>query len=187
MLFKGLFYIAIKDVDTSDVEDLMQEFHEKISQICSKSQDNFILKMYDGKVEIAAMAPYNRSEYYTESLSELAATVTERIKVCYDSGFTFLRDLKLIIAQIAAKDWTSIDSKRVAVAVDMLRRNLTSAVHTGCLSVTNTNEELRVLDNFDTREEVPDFPVVVGDSSWNIRDTGLYLSPCTESETPVTI
>ncbi|GLJ34377.1 hypothetical protein SUGI_0691170 [Cryptomeria japonica] len=186
-LFKGLFYIAIKDVNTSDVEDLMQEFHQKIYQICSKSQENFILKMYDGKIEIAAMAPHNRSEYYRESLSALASTVTERIDFCYDSGFTFLRDLKLIIAQIAAKDWTSIDSKRVAVTVDNLRRNLMSAVHTGCLSVTNTNEELRVLDNFDTHEEVPDFPVVVGDSSWNIRDSGLYLSPCTESETSVTL
>ncbi|KAH9291719.1 hypothetical protein KI387_043088 [Taxus chinensis] len=49
-LFKGLFYIAIKDVDTSDIEDLMQEFNEKISQICTKSQENFIIKMYDGKV-----------------------------------------------------------------------------------------------------------------------------------------
>ncbi|GLJ34389.1 hypothetical protein SUGI_0691410 [Cryptomeria japonica] len=186
-LFKGLFYIAIKDVDTSDVEDLMQEFHQKISQICSKSQENFILKMYDGKVEIAAMAPYNRSEYYRESLSELAETVAERIDSCYASGITFMRDLKLIIAQIAAKDWTSIDSKRVAVTVDILRRNLMSAVHVGCLSVTNANEELRVLDNFDTQEEVLDFPVVVGDSSWNIRDSGLYLSPCTESETPLTI
>ncbi|KAH9289251.1 hypothetical protein KI387_033368 [Taxus chinensis] len=37
--------------------------------------ENFILKMYDGKFEIAAMAPYNRSEYYHESLSDLAETV----------------------------------------------------------------------------------------------------------------
>lgn len=186
-LFKGLFYIAIKDVDTSDVDDLMQEFNQKISQICSKSQENFIFKMYDGKIEIAAMAPYNRSEYYRQSLSELAETVTEITDSCYDSGFIFMRDLKLIIAQIAAKDWTDIDSKRIAVTVDILRKNLMSAVHLGCFSPTNTNEELRVLDNFDTQEEVSDFPVVVGDSSWNIKDSGLCLSPCTLSENPVTI
>ncbi|GLJ30452.1 hypothetical protein SUGI_0602760 [Cryptomeria japonica] len=144
--------------------------------------NNFILKMYDGKVEIFAMAPYNRSEYYRESLSELAEAVAERIDSCYDSGFTFMRDLKLIIAQIAAKDWTDTDSKRVAVTVDILRRNLTSTVHMGCLSVIDTNEELRVLDNFNTQEGVLDFPVDVGDSSWNIKDSGLYLTPCTESE-----
>ncbi|GLJ58290.1 hypothetical protein SUGI_1429010 [Cryptomeria japonica] len=127
--------------------------------------------MYDGKVEIAAMAPYNRSEYYRESLSELAEAVTERIDSCYYSGFTFMRALKLIIAQIAAKDWTDIDSKRVAMTVDILRRNLTSAVHMGCLSVTDTNEELRVLDNFNTQEGVPDFPVAVGESSISSNTT----------------
>ncbi|KAH9289235.1 hypothetical protein KI387_033352, partial [Taxus chinensis] len=185
-LFKGLFYIAIKDVDTSDVEDLIQEFNDKISQICSKSQDNFILKMYGGKVEIAAMAPYNRSDYYRESLRELAETVEDRIDSCYDNGSTFLRDLKLIIAQIAAKDWTSIDSKRVAVIVDILRRNLMCGVHMGCLSA-NANEELQVFVNFDTQEEIPDFPVVVEDLSCDIKDSGLYLTPTNDSSISVTI
>ncbi|KAH9318538.1 hypothetical protein KI387_020307, partial [Taxus chinensis] len=96
--------------------------------------------MYDGRVKIAAMAPYNRSEYYKESLRELTETTEDKIYSWYDNGSTFLRDLKLIIAQIAAKDWTSIDSKRVAMIVYILRRNLMSGVHTGCLSV-NANEE----------------------------------------------
>ncbi|XP_057826276.2 uncharacterized protein LOC131038027 [Cryptomeria japonica] len=186
-LFKGLFYIAIKDVDTSDVEDLIQEFYEKISQICRKSQENFILKMYGGKVEIAAMAPYNRSEYYKESLRELAETVEERVDFCYDYGFTFLRDLKLIIAQIVTKDSASTDSKRVAATVDILRRNLIPAVHMGCLSVKSENEKLQKLENFDTQEEVPDFPVVVRDKTLNIEDSGLCLSPSTELPTPDTI
>ncbi|GLJ34369.1 hypothetical protein SUGI_0691060 [Cryptomeria japonica] len=186
-LFKGLFYIAIKDVDTSDVEDLIQEFHEKISQICSKSEENLILDMYDRKTEIVAMVPYNRSEYYTESLSNLVDTVAERNDFCYGNGFAFLRDLKLIIEQISKKNWTSVGSKRVAVTLDILRRNLISAINMGCLSVRNANEELRVLDNFHTQEEVPDPAVVFWDYSWNIRDSGLFLSPCTESATPVTM
>ncbi|KAH9323263.1 hypothetical protein KI387_017902, partial [Taxus chinensis] len=185
-LFKGLFYIAIKDVDTSDVRDLQQEFLEKISQICSKSQDNFIFKMYDGRVEIATMAPYNRSEYYKESLRELTETVEDKIYSCYDNGSTFLRDLKIIIAQIAAKDWTSIDSKRVAVIVDILRRNLMSGVHTGCLSA-NANEELQVFVIFDTQEEIPDSPIFVGDLSCDIKDSGLYLTPSNDSLLFVTI
>ena len=53
--------------------------------------------MYDGSFEIAAMAPYNRSEYYRKSLSELAKTVAADVASCYDNGFNFLRDLKLII------------------------------------------------------------------------------------------
>ncbi|XP_057849503.2 uncharacterized protein LOC131060344 [Cryptomeria japonica] len=185
--FKGLFYIAIKDVDKSDVEDHIQEFCEKISQICIKSTEKFSSKMYDVKVEIAAMAPYNRSEYYRESLSELAETVAERVDFCYDSGFTFLRDLKLIIAQIASKDRISIHSKRASEKVDILRRNLLSAVQLGSLPGTNVNEEIRVLHNFDTKKEIPDFPVVVGDISWSIKDSGLCLSKGLESASHVTV
>ncbi|KAH9289231.1 hypothetical protein KI387_033348 [Taxus chinensis] len=185
-LFKGLFYIAIKDVDESDVTDLIQEFHEKISQICNKSQENFILKMYDGKFEIAAMAPYNRSEYYHESLSDLAQTVYETDS-CYDNGSTFLRDLKLIIAQIAAKDWSSVDGKRVAIIVDILRRHLMCAVNMGCLSLTNSNEEVQVLVNFDTQEEVPDMPLAIGDLALNTRDSGLFLAPSKDPSTATSI
>ncbi|GLJ34388.1 hypothetical protein SUGI_0691360 [Cryptomeria japonica] len=185
-LFKGLFYIAIKDVDESDVVDLIQEFHEKISQICSKSQENFILKMYDGKFEIAAMAPYNRAEYYHDSLRELAQTVYETDS-CYDNGSIFLKDLKLIIAQIAVKDWSSVDSKRVAIIVDIVRRNLMCAINMGCLSPTNS-DEVQELVNFDTQVEVPDMPLVVGESVLiNIRDSGLSLAPSKESSTSSSI
>ncbi|KAH9312708.1 hypothetical protein KI387_027743, partial [Taxus chinensis] len=162
------------DVDASDVEDLIQEFDEKFDQICSKSKQNFIVKMYGGKAEIIAMAPYNRSEYYQQSLSELAQTVN-KTDYTYDNGSTFSRDLKLIISQIAAKDWSPIDSKRVAMVVDNIRRNLIDAICMECLSVTNANEA-QTLANFDTQEEVPDLPIVVGNLSSNILDTGLRLA-----------
>ncbi|XP_057831411.1 uncharacterized protein LOC131042113 [Cryptomeria japonica] len=173
-LFKGLFYIAIKDVDASDVHDLIQEFNEKIFQICTKSPENFILKMYGGKVEIDAMAPYNRSEYYQHSLSELAQNV-HKIDHCYDNGSAFTRDLKLIISQIAAKDWSPVDSKRVGIIVEIIKRNLKPAVSMGCLCAANTNE-VQKLVNFDTEEEVPDLPLVVDDFSFNISDSDLYLT-----------
>ncbi|XP_057849511.2 uncharacterized protein LOC131060350 [Cryptomeria japonica] len=178
-LFKGLFYIAIKDVDRDDVEDLILEFSDKISQICRKSEENFITKMYGGKFEIAAMAPYNRSDYYGDSLSELAETVKETDSF-YDNGSTFLRDLKLVISQIVAKDWTSIDSKRVGQIVDVIRRNLKVAINMGCLSFSNA-DDMQGLVNFDTQEEIPDEPVVVGDFSCNTRDQGLCLLPSHES------
>ncbi|GLJ34395.1 hypothetical protein SUGI_0691520 [Cryptomeria japonica] len=111
-LFKGLFYIAIKDVDASDVHDLIQEFDEKIYQICIKSPENFILKMYGGNVQIDAMAPYNRSEYYQRSLSDLAQTI-HKINYCYDNGSAFSRDLKLIISQITAKDWSRTNNSNL--------------------------------------------------------------------------
>jgi hypothetical protein len=170
-LFKGIFYIAIKDVDSSDVDDLKHEFEEKISRICAKTHENFLSKMYGGKVEIAAMPPYNRPDYH-DSLREIASTL-EEMNSCYHNGTAFLNDVKLVIAQIAAKDWTSVDGKRVALRVDILRRNLKSAIDRGCLSATG---EIQMLVNLDTQEEVPDFPVAVEDSMFDFPDTGLELA-----------
>ena len=78
----------------------------------------------------------------------------------YDSGCAFLRDLNLIIYQIAGKDWTPVDLKRIAMKVDILRRNLVSVVKEGCLSLPSTN---KVLMNFDTQEVVGDAPIELGD------------------------
>ncbi|GLJ33413.1 hypothetical protein SUGI_0672500 [Cryptomeria japonica] len=73
-LFKGLLYIAIKDVDRVDIEDLIGEFNMKLKQLCLKYKENFISKMYDGQFQIGPMAHYIRSDYYTESLMALAET-----------------------------------------------------------------------------------------------------------------
>ena len=44
MLFKGLFYIAIKDVDLADVVDLKDEFCLKLLQICKRLREFFLTK-----------------------------------------------------------------------------------------------------------------------------------------------
>ena len=54
----------------------MNSKKKKNSKICSKTHENFLLKMYGGRVEIAAMPPYNRPEYQ-ESLREIACTLEE--------------------------------------------------------------------------------------------------------------
>ncbi|GLJ12793.1 hypothetical protein SUGI_0197940 [Cryptomeria japonica] len=177
-LFKGLFYIAIKDVDLADVEDLKDEFRIKLLQICKRSRENFLTKMYGGMVELAAMPPFTRREYYQESLSEIALTVEEDLEPAYQNGRSFLRDLKLVTAQIAAKDWTPVDLKRVAMKVDILRKHLGSAVREGCLSMSGAS---RVLVNFDTQEEILDTPIEIEDLLIDVHDTGLELAPAEES------
>ena len=74
-LFKGLFYIAIKYVDVSDVEELKDECHVKILQICKISRENFLTKMYAGMVELVAMPPFTRREYHQESLYDIDFTI----------------------------------------------------------------------------------------------------------------
>jgi hypothetical protein len=89
-----------------------------------------------------------------------------------------LRDLKLVISQIAVKDWTSVDLKRVAMKVDILRGNLVSAVKAGCISMAGTK---KVLMNFDSQEEVSDAPIKLEDLFIDLQDTGLELAALDES------
>lgn len=175
-LFQGLFYIAIKDVDTSDVEDLKMEFQEKILQICKKSKQNFLTSMYGGEVEIAAMPPFQRPEYH-DSIKEIAATVQE-LGSSHQNGLSFLRDLKLVLAQISTKDWSPIDSKRVAFKISLLRKHWETAISMSCLAADD-NESVAGLINFDTGELIPDStPLQVGnDNILNLQDTGVRLAP----------
>ncbi|KAH9301320.1 hypothetical protein KI387_012903, partial [Taxus chinensis] len=177
-LFKGLFFIAIKDVDLADVEDLKDEFPIKLLQIRKRSHENFLTKMYGGMVELAAMPSFTRKEYYQESLSEIALTMEEDLDHTYQNGRSFLRDLKLVTAQIATKDWTPVDLKCVAMKVNILHKNLESAVREGQLSMSGAS---KVLVNFDTQEEIHDVPIELGDLLIEVQDSGLELAPTEES------
>ena len=177
-LFQGLFYIAIKDVDVSDVEDLEREFQDKIDQICRKSRQNFLTNMYGGDVVIAAMPPFQRSEYH-DGIKDIAATVREK-DASYQNGLIFMRDLKLVLAQISAKDWTPIDSKRVACKIFLLRKHWETAISSGCLAAlanadaSNADE----LVNFDTGDIISErLPLQGGDNAFDIKDTGILLAP----------
>ncbi|KAH9326811.1 hypothetical protein KI387_006989, partial [Taxus chinensis] len=137
-----------------------------------------VAMMYGGMVELAAMPSFTRKEYYQESLSEMALTVEEDLDHTYQNGRSFLRDLKLVTAQIATKDWTPVDLKRVAMKVNILHKNLESAVREGQLSMSGAS---RVLVNFDTQEEIHDVPIELGDLLIEVQDSGLELAPIEES------
>ncbi len=173
-LFKGLFYMAIKDVDGADVEDLENEFYEKIAKICNKTQHNFLTKMYGGNVAIASMPPFHRSEFQ-ESINQIAETV-QGLHSHNQNGRSFNRDLKLVIAQISAKDWSPIDSKRVAFKITLLRRHLISVISSGCLADVAVAENHLI--NFDTKEPIPEFaPLHVDGEVFELVDTNVQMAP----------
>jgi len=173
-LFKGLFYMAIKDVDGADVEDLENEFYEKIAKICNKTQHNFLTKMYGGNVAIASMPPFHRSEFQ-ESINQIAETV-QGLHSHNQNGRSFNRDLKLVIAQISAKDWSPIDSKRVAFKITLLRKHLISVISSGCLADVAVTENHLI--NFDTKEPIPEFaPLHVDGEVFELVDTNAQMAP----------
>jgi hypothetical protein len=46
LLFQGVFYVVIKDVDGRDIDDLKDEFTQKLGDICrANEKDNFLTKV----------------------------------------------------------------------------------------------------------------------------------------------
>jgi hypothetical protein len=173
-VFKGLFYMAIKDIDTADVEDLKKEFFQKVLKICSKSQDNFLTMMYDGNVEIGTMPAFQHPEFQ-ESINQIAETI-QALPAHHQIGQCFNRDLIVVIAQISAKDWSPLDSKHVASKVILLRKHLGSAISSGCLADVEDTEN--GLINFDTKEPIPELnPLQVGNEVFAISDKNVQMSP----------
>ncbi|MCO5576995.1 hypothetical protein L7F22_030816 [Adiantum nelumboides] len=168
-LFKGLFYMAIKDVDAADVEDLKSEFFTKISYICSKSNDNFLVTMYNGQACVAALPPFQRPEFQ-ESISGIGFAVQE-ITATHKSGRCFMEDFKLVLSQISVRDWSSVDSKRVAMRLTVLRNHLESAIRVGQCS------DGQCLLDFRKDENIADEPISVGGKFDSlIQDAGLELA-----------
>lgn len=169
-LFEGLFYIAIKDVLTSDVDDLKQEFHDKIQCICRRNQESFFTKMYASMIEIAAMPPLQRTEYH-DSVCGIASVIMYDLEASFRSGRELATDLKLVLAQISTKDWSSFESKRLALRIEMLERNLETAVCMGRLSKYAKND----LVNFDTHKAMSDDALEFDQLVFDIADAGLEL------------
>ncbi|KAH7282153.1 hypothetical protein KP509_35G015100 [Ceratopteris richardii] len=170
-LFKGVFFIAVKDVDNADVEDLKVEFYEKIRTMCTRTNENFLLRMYDGQVCIYALPPFQRYEF-NRSIEMLASGIRE-VPTQYKNGRSFLQDFKLVLAQISAQDWSSVDSRRVMMRISMLRTHLQSAI---TLGQCNDGEMLANLDNDDSIQDDPMYSESEMCGSLQLQDSGLKLA-----------
>ncbi|EFJ31667.1 hypothetical protein SELMODRAFT_408444 [Selaginella moellendorffii] len=103
------------------------------------------------------------------SSTKASPRLLEELEPVHTNGKSFLRDLKLIIAQISSKDWSPIDSKRIAFKLTMLAKNLRSAVVQGCM------EDGKPLVNFDTEEQIDDAALGIEGLAFSVEDAGLRL------------
>ncbi|KAH7282158.1 hypothetical protein KP509_35G015400 [Ceratopteris richardii] len=170
-LFKGEFFIAVKDVDSADVEDLKVEFHEKIQTMCNRTSENFFLRMYDGQVCILAFPPFQRHEY-KRGIETLASGIRETATQ-YKNGRCFLQDFKLVLSQISAQDWSSVESRRIIMRISTLRTHLQSAI---TLGHCNDGEMLANLDNDDDIKDDPMYSESGIHGSIQLQDSGLKLA-----------
>lgn len=130
-LFRSYFYLAIKDVPDNDSEAVQDEFMAKLRQMCKKDRDNFLWRMFGGHFTVAPMAHFHHP-MYQEDVAAIATLLDEDIEPGYNSGRSFLENLKLLLAQMSTKDWSPMDAKRVTLRVSLIQKELPSALLLGC-------------------------------------------------------
>ncbi|CAE6972441.1 unnamed protein product [Symbiodinium sp. CCMP2456] len=188
-LFNGMFQIVVKDV-VSDAKEVAQEFKQKIQHIIARDkEDNFFLRLYQGRVGILPFPALGRSEFYREfnSLTSKVQAVQESGR-CFETGRQFMRNTKLLMAKMAMRDWTPTDQNKIKMLLASLSDCLPAAVMAGCMAMTEDGPtpllHLRsnktftlVQDAHDTSTEEPANKVLSA-----LADEGLLLAKVIERD-----
>ncbi|KAH3743637.1 e3 ubiquitin-protein ligase trip12 [Pelomyxa schiedti] len=129
-LFKGCFTLMVKDVSERDIESLFSEFKTKFFNIVETNQgQNFFSQMFPGEFTMIMCSPLGTSGY-TESLRG-CAEILQKQTPQFHSGGEFSSMLKLILAKLHLKDWSSLLGKDMVIVVRMLQEQLPWAVAFG--------------------------------------------------------
>ncbi|KAH3761867.1 e3 ubiquitin-protein ligase trip12 [Pelomyxa schiedti] len=129
-LFKGCFTLMVKDVSERDIASLTTEFKEKFNSFVETNQgQNFLSQMFPGMFTMIMCSPLGTSGY-TESLQN-CAEILQKQTPQFHSGEEFSSMLKLILAKLHLKDWSSLLGKDMVIVVRMLQEQLPWAVHFG--------------------------------------------------------
>ena len=146
-VFKGKFLIVINDVAEQDVEDTPKEFEEKINNIVSKGENNFIKRLYNSDFEIMAFPAFESRD---DNTSTLLSIIKDEIKPVFKSGPEFLSTSKLLMSKLAINDFSPLDRQQIDERVRFLRSLIPCAVHFGQVSnelPKKREQELKGLDN----------------------------------------
>ena len=148
-VFKGKFLIVINDVAEQDVEDTPREFEEKISNIVSKSENNFIKKLYNSDFEIMAFPAFESKDYY-ENMDALLHIIRSEIEPIFKTGNEFVSTMKLLMAKLATNDFSPLDRQQIDERVRFLRCMMEPAIQFGQTSDDEPKKkelDLKCLDN----------------------------------------
>ena len=154
-VFKGKFMIIINDVAEHDVVDTPKEFEEKISTIVTKSENNFIKKLFNGDFEILTFPAFESKEYYV-NISSLLHIIKNELTPVFRGGAEFVRTLKLLMAKLAVNVFSPLDRQQIDERVRFLNSHMDNAVKFGQISseVPKRKEhDLKILD--DPNMEIP--------------------------------
>ncbi|RLN97045.1 hypothetical protein BBJ28_00018850 [Nothophytophthora sp. Chile5] len=137
-LFRGLLYMSVKDVNVNDQQGVVDELVTKLGGIFDANKDqNFLVDMYSGQLEINCSPPLGTTEYY-RSLEHAAKTLRDILAPGgeaargFPTGKAFLDCLRIVLAKISILDWTNMDKSTQKLLVADVKQRLPGILRTGC-------------------------------------------------------
>lgn len=159
-LFRGRFYIVMKDVESRDVNDLQREFLSKLRIVCrNNGDDNFLTKMYQGQFAMAAFPTLGTRKYY-EQLHKIYEALKKQSS-SFQSGKMFRRHLQLLMSKLCTKDWTPLNRDQVMIRISELRNCESVVLSLGKMYDGSGIHELESLSNLDNGSMIADENLVV--------------------------
>ncbi|KAH3761863.1 Sterol 3-beta-glucosyltransferase [Pelomyxa schiedti] len=138
-LFKGCFTLMVKDVPGRDIDSLFSEFESKFSRIVETNQgQNFLSQMFPGKFTMIMCSPLGTPKY-NDSLKCCAKRLRKQTPQ-FRSGGEFSSMLKLILAKLHLKDWSSLLGQDMVIMVRNLEEDLSLAVSCGSKSAATGHQ-----------------------------------------------
>eukprot|EP00871_Galdieria_phlegrea_P005018 jgi/Galph1/5517/GphlegSOOS_G4113.1 len=160
-LFRGRFYIVMKDVESRDVSDLQREFLSKLRIVCrNNGDDNFLTKMYQGQFAMAAFPTLGTRKYY-EQLSKIYEALKKQ-PCSFQNGKVFRRHLQLLMSKLCTKDWTPLNRDQILLRISELRYQQTIVLNYGKLQDKDNKRIFETLCNLDNGVPIPDQDLSIG-------------------------
>ncbi|KAH3767687.1 E3 ubiquitin-protein ligase TRIP12 [Pelomyxa schiedti] len=148
-LFRGFFALMARDVEERDISSLGAEFESKFRELISQNQgNNFLTCMFSGQFEFILCHHFG-TPGYNESLERCKTLLQEQRSQFL--GAEFVDEMKLLLAKLNLKDWSSLVGQDVKIAIKKLQKGLPSAISYGRTKVTSPVGQLT---NFLTREVI---------------------------------
>ncbi|CAG8641441.1 26067_t:CDS:10, partial [Dentiscutata erythropus] len=145
-IFQAKLCIIIKDVPKQDRDGILSEFSLRFkTMVMQEGENNFIIKMYPGGLNINPWPMFNNPEWF-KSLRDIKKMLDKQ-DAKYANARTFLQNTKVSMAKLKANE------NLVQIRVSTLKRLLDIAISLGIEEKTNTIEHLT---NRDTGEIIPD-------------------------------
>ncbi|GES77125.1 hypothetical protein GLOIN_2v1781565 [Rhizophagus clarus] len=112
MLQQTRLCIIIKDVPMRDKDGVSKEVQSILGKILAeKGENNFITRMYGGKVEILPWPIFNDIAWF-ESLSKIKTNLDKQ-ESKYENAITFLQNTKTIMAKLEILDLNSLNKSLI--------------------------------------------------------------------------